>query len=369
MKDNMLTRYWRLAALPVLFLLASCSHTAPVVPTPRQALPAQPIFENLRPDPRMFVEDMLVSKGHKRSEVHALLADQRVKINAGVMVTNMFYAKPAPSKKNGKVMAFDQKYIGLGLEFMDDHSDAYYEACERYKVSPEVITAILIIESQLGKYPMKYSVFNVYASLTTLLDSEYLNATLQERKEKHTLTEDNITAARKKGNWGLGELSAFIKLSENLGVDPLTIYGSYAGALGWAQFIPTSFLKFGVDGDNDGKVDPFNMDDCIVSVANYLKLAGWKEDAADERKRKAIWAYNHHDVYVNTIMLLRDELIAAGEEKENQEVPEEGEEASPGEVKPEDRTSSGTEARAGEKILNIPTSGNGSVSGRPDNTQ
>jgi membrane-bound lytic murein transglycosylase B len=67
-------------------------------------------------------------------------------------------------------------------------------------------------------------------------------------------------------------------------------------------------MRFGVDGDNDGKIDPFNETDAIVSIANYLKLGGWKEDAPIEKKRKAIWYYNHSTIYVNTGILLYQSL-------------------------------------------------------------
>jgi membrane-bound lytic murein transglycosylase B len=91
-------------------------------------------------------------------------------------------------------------------------------------------------------------------------------------------------------------------------MDPFEIKGSYAGAIGPAQFIPSSFLKFGIDGDFDGVRDPFNMTDAMASIANYLKLAGWDEEAGEERLRKAIWHYNHSQVYVNTVMMLYQEL-------------------------------------------------------------
>ncbi|HNY64702.1 MAG TPA: lytic murein transglycosylase [Deltaproteobacteria bacterium] len=325
MMKNLSARSLLLAIIPGLFLFTSCSHVntvpqaqPPAAPAaPAESSPAlQPQAQESGSDLRLFVEDMLVSKGHKREKVRKLVTDERWTPSTGIIVSNLFHAAPAPSAKNPKVMDVSPKYIPLGIDFIRDHQAAYDLAWERYKVSPEVITAILIIETNLGKYPMKYNVFRVYASLTTALDVEYLEAVLKEKGEKYALTDEVATSARKKGNWGLGELSALITLSEKLGIDPVGIYGSFAGALGPAQFIPTSFVRYGVDGNNDGKVDPFDMDDCIASIANYLKLAGWKEDAKPEVKRRAIWTYNHHDVYVNTVLMLYEKLMAASEDIE-----------------------------------------------------
>lgn len=291
----------------VLFALTACSH----IPSAKaQApVPAPAKVEAAAPDPKHFVEDMLVSKGHKRMYVRTLLSDPRVTVNTAIMTKNVFDSAPRPSAKNPKVMEVSPRFYKKGIDFIVDYEDAYETAWERYEVSPEVITAILILETRLGDYPMKYNVFKVYTTLTTLLDSEYFTSVLQAARSGYVPTEKVLNDARKKGKWGLEELSALINLSDRLGIDPVGINGSFAGALGPAQFIPTSFVKFGVDGNDDGKVDPFDMEDCIVSVANYLKLAGWKEDAALQRKRQAIWTYNHHDVYVNTIMMVYDRLI------------------------------------------------------------
>ncbi|HQG30345.1 MAG TPA: lytic murein transglycosylase [Deltaproteobacteria bacterium] len=300
-----------------LFALTACTHIPsekPPLPNSQpklqqDPLPNPPKEEAAAFDPKHFVEDMLVSKGHKRAYVRTLLSDPRVTVNTAIMTKNVFDSAPQPSAKNPKVMEVSPKFYKKGIEFIAEYEDAFETAWERYQVSPEVITAILILETRLGDYPMKYNVFRVYTSLTTLLDSEYFTSVLQTVRSGYVPTEKVINDARKKGKWGLEELSALISLSERLGIDPISINGSFAGALGPAQFIPTSFVRFGVDGNDDGKVDPFDMEDCIVSVANYLKLAGWKEDAAIKNKRQAIWAYNHHEVYVNTIMMIYDRLI------------------------------------------------------------
>lgn len=305
--------------LPIIiftaYFLASCSHTKVAVPAPQPAAPKEEAVktEIVKTDPLVFVENMLVSKGHKRARVRSLLNDPRFSVNTGIITKNLFDSAPKASAKNPEVMEVDPKFYPKGVAFITENQEAFKFAWEKYEISPELITAILILETRLGNYPMKYNVFRVYATLTTLLDAEYLDSVLQAKGGTYTLNESALKAAQKKGKWGLEELSALLRLSEGLGVDPIDIMGSFAGALGPAQFIPSSFVHYGVDGDNDGKRDPFNMKDCIASIANYMKLAGWKEDADLKRRRQAIWIYNHHDVYVNTILMVYNNLLLEGE--------------------------------------------------------
>ena len=79
---------------------------------------------------------------------------------------------------------------------------------------------------------------------------------------------------------------------------------SSAGALGWMQFIPSSWRAYGVDANKDGKKDPYNPVDAIFAAGRYLKAAGYEQDV-----RRSIFAYNHADWYVDSVML-RARLIA-----------------------------------------------------------
>ncbi len=310
MKTDGKTRFFLPIVIFTVCILASCSHTKVAVPVPQ---PVQPKEEAVKADPKVFVENMLVSKGHKRMRVRSLLNDPRFAVNTGIITKNLFDSTPKASAKNPEVMEVDPKFYPRGVAFIEENHEAFKVAWEKYEISPELITAILILETRLGNYPMRYNVFQVYAALTTLLDAEYLESVLQSKGGTYKLNDEALKTARAKGKWGLEELSAFLQLTDGLGIDPIGIKGSFAGALGPAQFIPSSFVKYGADGDNDGKRDPFSMNDCIASIANYMKLAGWKEDADLKRRRQAIWIYNHHDIYVNTILMIYNNLIIEGE--------------------------------------------------------
>jgi hypothetical protein len=79
---------------------------------------------------------------------------------------------------------------------------------------------------------------------------------------------------------------------------------SSAGAVGWMQFMPSTWAAYGTDGNKDGRKDPYNPVDAIFAAARYLKAANYENDV-----RAAIWAYNHADWYVDSV-LLRARLIA-----------------------------------------------------------
>ena len=79
---------------------------------------------------------------------------------------------------------------------------------------------------------------------------------------------------------------------------------SSAGAVGWMQFIPSTWRMYGTDANGDGRKDPYNPVDAIFAAARYLAAAGYENDV-----RRAVFAYNHADWYVDSV-LLRARLIA-----------------------------------------------------------
>lgn len=73
---------------------------------------------------------------------------------------------------------------------------------------------------------------------------------------------------------------------------------SSAGAIGHMQFLPSTFAAYGVDGNGDGRIDPWNLQDAIFSAAHYLSVSGYSKDV-----RGAIWNYNHAEWYINKVLL------------------------------------------------------------------
>ncbi|MCX8111118.1 MAG: lytic murein transglycosylase, partial [Syntrophorhabdaceae bacterium] len=106
----------------------------------------------------------------------------------------------------------------------------------------------------------------------------------------------------RRSEWAENELVNLIVLSRLYKKDIFSIKGSWAGAFGICQFVPTAFLNHAVDGDNNGTIDLFNFHDAMSSMANYLKNHGWEKGNL-EKMKKAVWHYNHCDNYVKAVFL------------------------------------------------------------------
>ncbi|MEW6260909.1 MAG: lytic murein transglycosylase [Thermodesulfobacteriota bacterium] len=177
-------------------------------------------------------------------------------------------------------------------------------------VDKEVITAILLVETRLGNYLGESSIFNTLSSLAALRD----NPSLQERVWNAMPPERRISGSEfkekvsRRSQWAYDELKAFLRYAAKERVDPTTFRGSYAGALGISQFMPSNILAYGMDGDGDGRIDLFTHADAIASVANYLKRFGWKKGIDPEVARKVIYSYNHSQPYVDTILKIAEKL-------------------------------------------------------------
>jgi len=141
--------------------------------------------------------------------------------------------------------------IAKGASFWRRHDPALRRAEAEHGVPPEYVVAIIGVETRYGGYMGKHRVIDALATLAF----DY-----PRRAEFFT-----------------GELEAFLIMSRDEGFDPFAPRGSYAGAMGLGQFMPSSFHKWAVDFDGDGKRDLWNPVDAIGSVANYFADHGWRE--------------------------------------------------------------------------------------------
>jgi membrane-bound lytic murein transglycosylase B len=305
--------------LSTAFAFVSCAYKTTIKePVPVQKQITAPSKHPDESASRAFIENFLVKKGLGHDRVHELLSDPRVTIDPRFIVTSLFPASPLPPLPTNTPSAdptyYSPRFIPLGRIFMEENRDTF-DCIERdYGISPEIITAILIIESKLGTLAEDYQAFQVYTNLA-LADNPEILAFLQETEGTRypgLYQEPLMKKARKRGKWAGGELYHLILLSDRLQFDPIELKSSCAGALGPGQFIPSTFTGFGVDGNSDGRTDPFSMPDAMASIANYLKKSGWNDAGPEQKQRMAIWLYNHSETYVQTILKLHRELIAAG---------------------------------------------------------
>jgi len=259
---------------------------------------------------RNFIEDRLVEKGLQRSLAQAMLNDSRVSLRPDIIIQNLFYSSPRGSEERPSVMNIDPRHIENGRIFIRENQEFLSSLEKRFGTSPQIITAILIVESRLGTYPMPYNVVTAYTNMAFLLDPDYFRRIQELYSEEYPLLYDDATISRahRRAKWALEELYHLSQIANKLSIDPVSIMGSFAGAMGPAQFIPSTFNSYGIDGDGDGIASPFNMQDAKASMAHYLKRSGWSEKASIGKKRKAIFHYNRSEIYVNTIMMLYEEL-------------------------------------------------------------
>jgi len=168
--------------------------------------------------------------------------------------------------------------------------------------------SILLVETRLGEFLGGKWAFNSLASMALCRELE----TIRPHLPKKLITAKNEDYARavcrEKADWAYSELKALILYAQYSGFDPLSLPGSIYGAIGLCQFMPTNALVYGVDADQDGRIDLFVKTDALHSIANYLREHGWSCQMDKAAQNKAVYAYNHSTAYVNTVLAVAEKL-------------------------------------------------------------
>jgi len=187
--------------------------------------------------------------------------------------------------------------------YIEKHRRVLENTERAYGVDKEIITAIILVESQFGTLAGGPSILNTLSTLAALSDQNVRHMFWHEVTKTKKLSMKKFDRwAQRKSKWAYTELKAFLKYTAHEKIDPAAVAGSYAGAIGIAQFIPSSILAFAKDGNNDGQIDLFNHADAITSIASYLKHYGWHTGIGRTKAQKVIYRYNHSSYYVNTIL-------------------------------------------------------------------
>ncbi|NOX35399.1 MAG: lytic murein transglycosylase [Deltaproteobacteria bacterium] len=202
-----------------------------------------------------------------------------------------------------------KKSINNALKYLNEHKNTLDRAQKIYGVDKTIITAILLVETRLGTYLGKQTVINTLSTMAALSDKKLReriwNSIPDKKKPKKKIF---IKKVNQRLKWGYDELKALIKYTEKEGIAPESIKGSYAGAMGISQFMPSNVLGLAKDGNNDGRIDLFTHADAIFSVANYLKHHGWKPGIARQKQHEILFSYNHSNYYVDTLLKISDKL-------------------------------------------------------------
>ncbi len=203
-----------------------------------------------------------------------------------------------------------KKSILNASKYMKTHKKELEKAQKEYGVDKSIVTAIMLVETRLGKYLGNKNVINTLSTMSTLSEKSQREALWKflSSSSKRMKKEKFDKKADKKSEWAYDELKALLKFAAREKIDPTKITGSYAGAMGISQFMPSNALNLAKDGNKDGKVDLFNHTDAIHSIANYLKNFGWKSSLERKEAHKVLYKYNHSNYYVNTLLKISDRL-------------------------------------------------------------
>ena len=203
----------------------------------------------------------------------------------------------------------DKRNIRRARNYMQQHAAMLDEAEKRFGTDKEIITAIILVETKLGTYLGKSFVLNTLSTLAALEDPALRQFIWSQIPPDRRISRDKFEKrAQQKSQWAYKELKALLTYAQKEGLNVPSIRGSYAGAMGISQFMPSNALTLAKDGNQDGRVDLFDHADAIMSVANYLKHHGWYQGIEAQKAYKVILRYNYSKYYANTILKIAEIL-------------------------------------------------------------
>ncbi len=251
------------------------------------------------------LQKKLIQDGFDSDKIKSLYNRPQVKFEADGVTVLFTYSE---SKVNYDQFSNDWS-IRKAKKYMAKYKDDLARTEKAYGVDKNVITAILLVESSLGKTLGTRSAFNVLSTLAALMYPQARSDLYTMiPKAKKTSRKRYEKSAKRKSKWAYGELKALLKYADQEGFDPAEMPGSFAGAMGLAQFMPSSILAYGKDGNNDGTIDLLTHADAMASIANYLKRHGWRPGISRKKAEKVIYHYNHSEYYVKAVLKIAKRL-------------------------------------------------------------
>ncbi|MTH47298.1 lytic murein transglycosylase B [Intestinirhabdus alba] len=249
-------------------LLAACSskpkpsenQTAMLVPTGGFLLEPRHNVMQLggdfasNPNAQQFIDNMVRKHGFDRQQLQEIVSQaKRLDYVLRLMDRQAPGARP-PSRPNGAWLRYRKQFITPdnvqnGVAFWNQYEDALNRAWQVYGVPPEIIVGIIGVETRWGRVMGKTRILDALATLAF----DY------PRRAKYFSA----------------ELETFLLMARAEQDDPLDLKGSFAGAMGYGQFMPSSYKEYAVDFNGDGHINLWDPVDAIGSVANYFKAHGW----------------------------------------------------------------------------------------------
>jgi membrane-bound lytic murein transglycosylase B len=236
-------RRWRRIAPSVLLVAFVAAGPAASQPTQVGAGYAQ------RPEVRAFISELVDEEGFEARALRRLFAQARYESKVIAAISRPVVSPPKWYEYAPRFL--EAARVEAGVAFWRDHVAALERARSEFGVPPEVIVAIIGVETYYGRYTGSYGVFD---ALTTLA-FDY----------------------PRRADFFRGQLKQFLLLAREQGISPLAPTGSYAGAIGLPQFMPGSIRAYALDYDADGRIDlATDADDAIGSVGHFLLRHGWQ---------------------------------------------------------------------------------------------
>jgi membrane-bound lytic murein transglycosylase B len=247
----------------------------------------------------------LVKDGFDEKQIQELF--RRPEVRFDTRGVSMFSVHQEAKLNYGQFLSGSN--IQKARQYMEQHLSSLQSAERVYGVEKEVITAIMLVETRLGTYLGGSSILNTLSTMAALSDPESREFIWNKmsKTSDHTRSQFNSWSDRKT-DWAYNELKAFITYTQQEAVDPLSISGSYAGALGICQFMPSNVLKIARDGNLDGRINLFDHADAIASIANYLKVHGWSPGLDRDKQYQVLLRYNYSKPYADTLIDIAQRL-------------------------------------------------------------
>jgi membrane-bound lytic murein transglycosylase B len=205
-----------------------------------------------RADVRAFINSFAQEHGIEPSVLEQIFSDVRYTPTAVRLTGPMPSSAPSPARSYSRYREkfLTPELITTGAEFWRLHAADLHRAEQEFGVPSEVILGILGVETRFGQNTGSFRVIDALVSIAF----------------------DGI----RRQDFFRAELKELLLLAREKGIDPLSIKGSYAGAVGLPQFMPSSYRKYAVDFDGDGVIDlRGSVSDAIGSIASYIKSYGW----------------------------------------------------------------------------------------------
>jgi membrane-bound lytic murein transglycosylase B len=262
--------------------------------------------------------DRLVADGFDEAATRALFSRPEVKFEPSAMVTKVEELMKRADRKGSGPLSYNPKVVHRGYlrekvitrarSYLHENKRLLENISSRYCVPKEIVVSILLVETRLGDFLGGRWAFNSLASLALCAELE----TLRPYLNKKLINPRNEGFARaicqQKADWAYAEFTALLFYANWSGLDPLSLRGSIYGAIGLCQFMPSNVLSYGVDADDDGRIDLFTKADALHSIANYLQGHGWKCAMDRTSQLQVILDYNKSFVYANTVLAVAEKL-------------------------------------------------------------